>query len=198
MTSFITANIELEAVKMGYKFISQDEILAKAPSEIKNAKKPLEMPSVITHTFAKGERRYTQHSNRATEPDQLFGIDYGTGCRFFALEADRGTESIEPTNLKVNSILRKFLAYNDILQKRVYRKLFNIPVLYPVFVTTNAKRRDNLVALAETLFPKGSTHTLFSFIPGFEFYFRTPSLLPSLFNDPWKRAAKEPFLISEG
>ena len=189
MTACITANIELGAIKEGYKFISQEEIMAKANRQVRH---PLSIPSKISYQI-----KTKQHSDRPTEPDQLFGIDYGNGFRFYALETDRGTESIEPKNLKANSILRKLLSYDHILRRAEYKKLFGIPVIYPMFVTTSEERVTHMVSLAEKLYPKGSKFTLFTHIPGFDFYYRTPPLLPKLFTHPWQRAGNEPLLINK-
>ena len=185
MTACITANIELEARRMGFKFISQEEILASSqcPWVTKIAEKPLALTTNISRTFAHGKSTYTDHSNRPTEPDQLFGIDYGGTYRFFALEADRGTEPLTRPNLKENSILRKILAYKSILISGEYRKRFGIPNLFPLFVTTADARVQNMLDLTRTIYPNGSRHLLFAALPGFQVYFRTPPLLPQLFGE---------------
>ena len=186
MTVAITANIELEATKAGVRFISQEEMLAKA------SEKTLDIPASISYQFKNG----TQHSMRPTTPDQFFGLDYGTGFRFFAVEADRGTETLEPKNLKANSILRKLLSYDYILRKGDYKKQFGIPQLYVLFATTSPDRAMNMVQLAEKLF-KRSGFMLFSHIPGFGHFFKSPPLLPELWTRPWLRAGNDPFDISK-
>ena len=143
MTVAIAANIELAATAAGFKYIPQEEILAKAPEATRLSKNPLSLPTEISYTFKSG----TQRSDRPTVPDQLFGIDYGNGCRFFAVEADRGMESIQPTNLKANSILRKVLSYKNILINGTYKKSWGIPNLILLFVTTAEERVENMVEL---------------------------------------------------
>lgn len=198
MTACITANIELEVKKAGYRFISQEEILkAKTcPEATRQMAKPLSLQSSIAHNFRKADgSTYTHRSNRPTEPDQLFGIDYGNGFRFFALEADRGTEPLTRPDLNQNSILRKVLSYKDILIRGEYKKQWGIPNLYPLFITTAADRVDNMLDLTRTIYPNGSNFLLFKSISGFHQYLRTPPLIAELFTVPYKRTG-DPFAIS--
>jgi hypothetical protein len=193
MTVTITANIELAATTAGFRYISQEEILAKAPHETRAAKHPISLPAKISWRFPKG----AQHSDRPTTPDQLFGIDYGEGCRFFAVEADRGTEIVEPSDLKANSILRKLLSYRDILNHHAYRKVWGIPNLLVLIVTTSEARVENMLELAAKVIPSGSENILFTHIPGFDVFFRSPPLLPQLWDTPWKRTGHKPFDIGK-
>lgn len=173
MTAYITANIELEADKRGYRYITQEEILAKAPV------KDLLLPSTIQHTL-KGKNA---RSNRPTEPDQIFGIEYAPGnARFFALETDRGTEPETRDNLNQNSILRKLLCYKDILEKRAYREHWNLPHLFPLFITTSKTRAHNM---REQLGKLGSNKFfLFNSMEGFDPYFFPPKrFYPELFGE---------------
>jgi hypothetical protein len=186
MASIVTANIEIAAYPL--KFISQEQILAKAPEETRNARKPLSLPTTISYAFRRGnEPARSQTSDRPTEPDQLFGINYGNGAAFFALEADRGTEPIIRHSLKGNSILRKLLAYQNLLAAGQHKKRWGVPNLYPMFVTTADARVENMLALAREIYPRGAPNLLFKAIPGFRNYCRTPPLLPKLFCEPWRR-----------
>ena len=199
MTACITANIELGTTRSGYRYISQEEILTRqsCPQQTRLMEKPLSLKTSITHTFERvGKTPFLGRSERATEPDQLFGIDYGGGYRFFALEADRGTEPLTRPDLNQNSTLRKLLAYKDIIARRSYMSQWGIPNLFPLFVTTAIERADNMVALAQSIFPDGSNVLLFKAIPGFRAYLRTPPLLPALFSDPYLRVG-EPFWMSK-
>ena len=200
MAACITANIEIEAMKAGFRYIAQEEILAKqtCPDETRAAMKPLALASSIAWEFSRADgKKYAHKSARSTEPDQLFGIDYGNGVRFFALEADRGTEPLTRPNLSENSILRKVLSYKDILIRGEFKKRYGIPNLYPLFVTTAEDRVDNMLALTRSIYPNGSNFLLFKAIGGFQFYFRTPPLLPELFTAPYKRVG-DMFAINNG
>jgi hypothetical protein len=115
--------------------------------------------------------------------------------RFFALEADRGTERVRASNLNVNSILRKVLSYKDILIRGEYRKQWGVPTLFPMFITTALDRVENMIELTEKIYPNGSQFLLFKAIPGFHEYHRTPPLMPLFFAAPFKRTG-EPFYIN--
>ena len=69
------------------------------------------------------------------EPDALFAIN----DRFFALEADMGTESIEAV------IKPKIRAYREIVASGVIDDHFGIDNLRVLFVTTNEKRMRNIM-----------------------------------------------------
>ena len=176
MTSCTTASIELEAMRLGCRFVTRDEILKRAAVQPRD--RPLSIKCKVSYTASNGS---TLYSDRPVEPDQLFGIDYGGAYRFFALEADRGSEPIIRNNLDQSSILRKLLAYNDILARGEHRQRFGIPNLFPMFVTTSDARMESMIDLARNTCPKYSNFFLFRAIPGFEVYFRTPPLLTELF-----------------
>ena len=79
MASDIAIDIEIGARKAGVPFKSHLDILSAAPLSTRMQKKPLKIPVTLN-----GERTFV-------EPDALFSI----GERVFALEADKGTESVK-------------------------------------------------------------------------------------------------------
>lgn len=200
MTAIITANIELGAKASGLRFITQDEILQDAPREIREARFPLSLPSDITWTFRGREK----HSDRPTILDALFGIDYGNGERYFGVEADCGSEIIEPDeteatskDFQVNSILRKQLSYDYILRHDDYVKHFNIPrgAFFPLFVTTSPNRARHF-AEQQAEISNTSSHILYSSVSHFQEYCITPPIFPNLWNDGWLRAGGTYFFLS--
>ncbi len=203
MTSCVTASIELEAIKAGQRYISQEEILARAPMSTKTAKTPLALPTDISHTFRKNDgSTYLQYSNRPTVPDQLFGIDYGGKASFFALEVDRATEPVFRSELKNNSYLRKILSYRAINKTEIYKRHFGIPNLIILNVTVSTPHMQSIIDLVRELTMKkdgtyGISNCLFQMVPDFSNYLRIPPLLPYLFTGPWLRSGKEPFHIDK-
>lgn len=184
MTACVTANIELEAIKAGVRYISQEEMLAgpRCPQSTKGEKYPTSLPVSITYSFPKKNGTWTDTWKGPTIPDQVFGLAYGnTGVRFFALEADRGTEPITRQNLQDNSILRKILSYKDIMIRGEYKIRYGVPNLFPLFVTTAEDRVENMLAQARTLYTNGSNFILFKAASGFLRFERTPPLHPQLF-----------------
>src|SRR3546814_19257908 len=84
------------------------------------------------------EMRISDWSSDVCSSDLLFGIEYlGAGFRFFAVEIDRNTESIERKNLKQNAFGVKITAYLDVLRRQSYRSHWGIPKLPILTVTTN-------------------------------------------------------------
>lgn len=201
MSACVTASIELEAIKAGYRFIDQEEILADAPEATKDSERPLELPCAISHTFKGPRGPYTNTSNRPTVPDQLFGIDYGEVQSFFAVEIDRATEPAWRSNLNQNSYLRKVLCYRDINRTGIYKKQWGIPNLIILNVTVNAPHRDSIFDVIEDITKKpngdfGMTNFLFHVVPNFAHYERVPPVLSHLWANAWARAGKSPFNIS--
>ncbi len=132
MTACVTASIELTAHALGLHYIALGEILAHPRcGEATTAPNPLAIPV---------------DARAALVPDVLFGLHYpGIGYRFFAVEIDRNTESIERTNLGQSSFGRKVLGYRAILAARTYRSWWGLPNLHILTVTTNATHVRNLL-----------------------------------------------------
>jgi len=201
MTSCITASIELGALQAGYRYISQEEILERAPINCRTAKIPLALATPISHTIKINGPPRMHHSNRPTIPDQLFGIDYGGRALFFVLEADRATEPVERSNLDQNSYLRKVLCYRAINRSEIYKRHFGVPNLIVLNVTVSTEHLRSIFSLIHDLTEKidgsyGISNMLFQVVPEFATYLRMPPLLPHLFAEPWLRAGKTPFRIN--
>jgi hypothetical protein len=127
-------------------------------------------------------------------PDRLFGIDYGGKCRFFAVEIDRNTESIERRSLAQNSFAQKIKGYTDILQYKFYRSHWGLPHLIVMFVTTNATHMANMIDYVRAnAFAK---HFLFKAKPEFGVNWRIPAVMSDLYSEPWTRATGENFSIA--
>lgn len=130
MTAAITAANEIEATATGFRFISSGEIVrhSKCPESTRNAANPLAI-RVGTATII---------------PDALHGIDYCGKYKFWALEADRGTEPIRGRSKASRYLVDKLNAYAEILRVGSYRSRWGIPVLSVRIVTTSGDRADNI------------------------------------------------------
>lgn len=128
MRSTISASIYL-SLPEGYRFIDQQEIFTHEKCTNPSLSFPLSNGSWL-------------------EPDDLFGIEWteqGTKrFRFFALEADKATESIYASNIEKSSYGKKLSAYADILYRRSFREQWGIPNLRVLTVTTAEKRVENM------------------------------------------------------
>lgn len=199
MTGAITASIDLECRKIpGYRFIDREEIMRNAPDTTKRSKRPFAIPAQVQRwTKIAGKRTLETSRKNWCEPDDVFGIEYGPKSRrYFALEADRGTENITRPDIDDNSIERKGLAYHDILKKGMFEKHFGVAKMYPTFITVSATRARNMLTKLEEVSPEYSDLYLAKWLPGFELYQKTPPLFPQLFTDPYERIGT-PFFIGK-
>jgi hypothetical protein len=102
------------------------------------------------------------------------------------------------TDIDEPSIERHLLAYKNIGIHGAAKKHFGLDEdFHPQFLTTSKDRCDDLISVAEHVYPNGSQFTLFGYVEGFNPYYQAPPLLPHLFEQPWQRAHKDPLLISK-
>ena len=196
MVDVIGALIELSANRRSLALASWPDILAKAPARTRSMAKPLSMPVAISHRF----ENHRKSIDTTITPDALFGLGYGHGWRFFALEADRATETIRPSAAFRNSYLRKLLGYQEILARHVYQEQFGLPKFgfYVLTVTTSEARLESIRALVEEVVARDwRRFFLFKAVPQFRAFERTPLPTLDLLATPWQRAKGEPLDIGK-
>ena len=173
MTACITASIDLACQSANLRFIAQGEILRRANLGI--TKNPLAIPTRPGTII----------------PDQLFGIDYGGAYRFFAMEADRSTESLASQKHQARSFETKLLAYADILEQETFKSAWGIPLLYIVIVTTSERHMEYMLRMVERITnPKIASRFLFKSEPIFGKYWIVPPVLTRMTAVPWHRAGE--------
>ena len=173
MTACITASIDLACQAAGLRYIAQGDILRRANAS--TAKNSLALS--------------TWHGTII--PDQLFGIDYGGTYRFFALEADRSTESLASQKHQARSFEAKLLAYVDILEQETFRRAWGIPMLYVAIVTTSERHKENMLRIIKRITaPKIVSRFLFKSEPIFGKYWIVPEVLDGLTHEPWHRTGE--------
>lgn len=136
MQACVGASLELTAPSRGLRYIPRWEILThpRCPVVTRDAINPMAIP--IAGIWQK-----------TLIPDDLFGLEYpGIGFRFFAVEIDRNTESIERKNMGQNAFGAKIAGYFDILRNRTYRTHWGLPNLHILTVTTNATHACNILS----------------------------------------------------
>jgi hypothetical protein len=193
MVCDILASIELAARGVpGLRFVSCDEILAKAPETTRNSPAPPQFSVSIAHEFAGGRH---ENMDLRLAPDGLFGLEYTQGVtksyRFFALEADRGTMPTARDNLRQSSILRKILGYREVLENRLYKIRLGVPNLVVLTVTLTETHARNIGALTREISGGWSRAFLVKTIPAGS---REPC--PDLLLAPWARPSGEKFDIA--
>ena len=172
MASHIALDIEIGARAVPHvRFRNHIEIISASPARTQAFPNPLcvAVPPIT------GAPKWI-------EPDALFAINE----RFFALEADMGTESIEAV------IKPKIRAYREIVASGVIDDHFGIDNLRVLFVTTNEKRMGNIMKAAES-FARNGRSTMFCFAcrPDLGQFTRAPAPDGRMFRDPWRRVGHE-------
>lgn len=199
MVCDIIASIEIGIRQnSSVRFISWQEILAKAPEATRRSGSPFAIPVSISHTFS-GKRH---SAGTPLIPDALFGIEYlvddKKSYRFFALEADRANEPLTRTNLTQTSYLRKIIQYRAIATNRIYQPHWGVPNLFVLTVTTSEQRTKSIIELVEHLTNgNGSTHFLFKTMPSLASLEKAPLPTPFMLAAPWQRAGHPEFRIDQ-
>lgn len=181
------------------RFISWQEIIAKAPEETRNGDNPFELPVTISHTFSRTGK--AQRADIKVVPDGLFGLEYGhegkKTYRFFVLEADRSTIPIARSNLRQTSYLRKILAYREIATQTIHKSRLGVPNLVVLSVTTNEHHAINIMTLVEELAHEGKSKLfLFKTISSLGDFGKAPEPTPQILTSPWQRVGYESMCIN--
>ena len=134
MAACVSASFELTASTLGLRHIAFQEILDhERCGAARTATNPLALPT-------------SNASSPELIPDVVFGLEYpDAGYRFFAVEIDRNTESIERRNLRQSAFARKVEGYVAALLRQSYRSWWGLPNLHVLTVTTNATHARKLV-----------------------------------------------------
>jgi hypothetical protein len=172
-TACASASFELACRDRDIRYITMEQILARAP------RKHLDLA-----LSGFGQSRLV--------PDDLFGLEYpGGGYRFFAVEIDRNTESIEREIADQNTMVKKFAAYQRAFDDRAYQEQWGIPNLSVLIYTTNETHGRNLLKKISRRPDKFAVKAE----PMFGGRWSVPRALLPVF-DPWERTSG-PFDISK-
>ena len=168
-------DIEIGARRAGAAFRTHIDLMTGAPTSTRAEKRPMRLPVTLDRrTFI--------------EPDALFAI----GHRVFAVEADRGTESITKV------IVPKFLAYREIVAAGVIDDWFGIDNLTVLFVTpSDARLRSMMTALARIARNGRSVMFGFRAEPGMHDFLRAAPPSGHLFTAPWQRVGHGDLVLAD-
>lgn len=177
MQACIASSLELCAPSKGLRYIPREEILThpKCPRLTRDAHNPMAIP-------------ISGLGQKALIPDDLFGLEYpSVGFRFFAMEIDRNTESIERRNLKQRAFGAKIAGYLDILRRQTYRTHWGVPNLHILTVTTNSTHARNILEYVEKQGdPKYADRFAIASESSFGAGWRVPKdVLSKLLDEPW-------------
>jgi hypothetical protein len=152
------------------------EMLARAPREKQESKRPLSITTVIPTNDGKKERTIC--------PDGFFGLV--TAAKpdrrkrfYFFLEADRSTMTQQPANTDYRSIFEKFQVYYEWWRKGGQRDDFDIPDFRVLFVTGKSRERYyEMIGRNRAIHENGWPHFLFA-------YSRDLLSAPDILAAPW-------------
>lgn len=157
------------------------------------------LPTIMAHRNFPEQRRKMASPLRIEVPggdlipDDLQGIGYTSDTfRFFALEDDRSTETLE-------EIERKLRGYIHLLKTNSYMHEWGVPNLYVMILTVGRTRMQNIIKLLYRL-TKNDPHLrkyfLFRFKREFAGEWQVPEIMRDLVTDPWERADLPPFFLT--
>lgn len=187
MLACITASIELATLAQpDITFIPQQRILARAGAS-------LAWPvRVEDHSSGQMVRKDLQ-------PDAIFGLTYHTAhgdrFRFFAVEADRGTEPVSSRNWNRKSFERHLVQYEAYVAGGAYKEHLKLTApLLVLNVVPDEKRLDLMLQLTERQCGPCS-YQLFQTFDAFAAPWRPPEPQPQFLERAWRRAGMEGFEV---
>lgn len=174
MGACLSASLEIACRGLGIRYIPRAEVLAKRGSQLS-----------------------IRINGRNHVPDDLFGLRYLDGSyRFFAVEIDRQTESIQRHKSVSASIDQKLRRYLDVMHDQLHVSHWAVPNLLVLFVTTNQTHKHNIIShldrLTGTPFKE---RFLFKVLPEFGTNWRIPGVRPEFLTGVWLRTSA-PFSIA--
>jgi hypothetical protein len=177
MISDIVLSLAIACKQKKLKFRFQKDLIGDAP---------LTFASNIVYDFPKGLRTCV----RNCEPDYLFAIEN----IHFCLEADRGTETIFPSNFDNKSHLRSILQYRSVLKSGVYKEL--IPNMMVLNVTVADEHALNIMTMMLSEAKLSSSALLFTAADILGSFDNYPEPLTHLLDKPLARVGHPDFVIN--
>ena len=167
MACDVALDIEIGARRAGQDFRSHVALLRAVPEATRRRAAPLRIPVPNVPDAPKW-----------IEPDALFAI----GNRTYAIETDRGTESIDKV------IRSKIIAYRAIVSDGVIDEHLGVDNLTVLFVTLNVARKDNILHLIKSIARQGRT-PMFAVRARADLddFARAPAPNGAMFDEPWPR-----------
>ena len=168
-------------------YVTHIDILKNASPEAQGASSPLSIPvPQISHVFPSGKG--VTLKNIRVKPDNLFGIQHAVGAKFYAVELDRSTEDMEPSqNLHRQSWLRKILCYMAMSKhpSPAYRTYLRVPNLQVICLFQDSRRMEHAIEIAKR---HGANQLLFMTTPPIDPLLNA-ALMPHLFANSYRRIA---------
>ena len=205
MTSCITASFEIGTLGTSMRYIPAYRILERASVKTGRSYSELSFPvpmcdmqtGEVMPSPATGEP-YT----RDLKPDALFGLEYqkpdGSSYMFFAVEADRATESHTSDTTNRKTFTRSVLQYRQFVGAGLYKKYLQLtaPMLVLYITTGSAQRMQHMLGIVEELSANGwNSYLCFQNQPAFGVPFKPVRPVCGLLYEPWMRAGNGELLV---
>lgn len=179
MSACVSASIELGATKQGLRYIAKGEIFERAGLSSDGLAIPVR--------------------SRALVPDDLFGLEYpGRGYRFFAVEIDRHTESIDRSQINQTAFGAKLHSYLEIAKNKTYHSHWRVPNLMILTVTTNMAHLHKVLIYLDNITaanPQAADRFLYKGKPNFGSNFSVPTIMYDLLSEPWIQSSNKRLAI---
>jgi hypothetical protein len=129
-------------------------------------------------------------SNAGLLPDDLFGVEYEAKYwRLFAVECDRGNEPYERANLDETSLHAKFLRYDQVIRKGLYREHLKRKCgMLVLFVFNSTTKMQGFLERVEEWNGGPCSWILAKTVPSFGKNLSVPPVMRDLLTTPWQRA----------
>jgi len=194
MVCLVMASLELGCrTGPALRFVPWDELLAGAPAATRAAANPFAFPLSIAH----GAGRHVfdlKPDGRPFAIEHIRASGQRRGLFFPGLEIDRHTEPLNTFDLERSSILRKILAYREMVATELYKHRLAMPNMLVPIVTVNRAHMENMLRLVLALTNgKGASYLLFKTLPDLASVERTIKPDDSILAEPWLRAGYPPF-----
>lgn len=195
MACQILASLELGTFSQSAcRFITWAEITRhpRFPEATRRAPHPYACPVSFIHSGR--EHRFELYADSLP-----FGIERphnGRAAYIFCsgIEADTGSEPIEPSDFERSSICRKFAGYLSLIERETYRSRWGLPILFVPFITTTERRMRSMMACLERLTKGiGSNRIIFTTCPGICSYDAPLRPDGSMLTRKWQRVGYPPF-----
>jgi hypothetical protein len=175
MASDIALDIEIGVRRAGGAYRSHIDILRAAPDRARSAKRPLQIPVRLD-----GARTFI-------EPDAIFAV----GDQVYALEADKGTESVRAV------IVPKILAYREAIATLAIDDWLGINNLTILFATPSETRMRNIMRELEGI-ARGGRSARFGFRadPAFAEFMQSAPPSGRLTTAPWARVGYPDLILT--
>jgi hypothetical protein len=196
MVAQVTASIELGTKENGsVRVITWSEILEseKTPKATRDSATPS-----LRVAYSFNAHTCTSEITADAFPFGLERVnDDGRTYLFFpGIEADCGTEPIDPRDSHRSSIAKKFAAYMAVAEQTLHRTHFGFPNFFVPLITTNARRMQSMMQLLDRVTDgRGSKMFLFKVFPSFTSAEKPPIPNGHMLTEPWQRVGFPPLTL---